>query len=99
LQVGIIKADLIKQNDWVKQAYASGVPMGRRLCLQHSNKRKTKFLVQAVKEPNAANLDRYRIIKVSTKKVMSTEKILTWFGSGDRKLDAANGNLLRLAKR
>jgi len=84
-------SDLIKQNDWVKQAYASGVPMGADLPA-NSNNSKPKFLVQAIKDPNAANLDRIQIIKVSTKNGKSTEKIYDVVWSGDRKKNA-NGKL------
>jgi hypothetical protein len=80
-------SDLIKQNDWVKQAYTSGVPMGADLPA-NSNNGKPKFLVQAVKDPNAANLDRIQIIKVSTKNGKSTEKIYDVVWSGARKKDA-----------
>ena len=83
--------DIIKQNDWVKQAYASGVPMGADLPA-NSNSSKPKFLVQAVKDPDAGNLDRVQIIKVSTKNGKSTEKIYDVVWSGDRKKDA-NGKL------
>jgi len=79
--------DIIKQNDWVKQAYASGVPMGADLPA-NSNNRKPKFLVQAIKDPDAGNLDRVQIVKVSTKNGKSTEKIVDVVWSGDRKKDA-----------
>lgn len=79
--------DLIKQNDWVKQAYASGVPMGADL-VAAGTPGKPKFLVQAIKDPNAGNLDRIQIIKVSTKNGKSTEKIYDVIWSGDRKKDA-----------
>jgi hypothetical protein len=83
--------DLIKQTDWVKQAYASGVPMGADL-VAAGTAGKPKFLVQAIKDPNAGNLDRIQIIKVSTKNGKSTEKIYDVVWSGDRK-KAANGKL------
>jgi len=78
-------ADMLKQNDWVKQAYAGGVPMGADL---PNGTGKPKFLVQAIKDPNSGNLDRIQIIKVSTKNGKSTEKIVNVIWSGDRKLDA-----------
>jgi Protein of unknown function (DUF3604) len=84
-------SDLIKNNDWVKQAYASGVPMGADLPVSSSGN-KPRFLVQAVKDPNSGNLDRIQIIKVSTKNGKSTEKIYDVVWSGDRKKDA-NGKL------
>lgn len=79
--------DLLKQNDWVKQAYALGVPMGADL-VAAGTPGKPKFLVQALKDPNAGNLDRIQIIKVSTKNGKSTEKIYDVIWSGDRKKDA-----------
>jgi hypothetical protein len=78
--------DLIKQNDWIKQAYAAGVPMGADLPAAAANS-KPKFLVQALKDPNAGNLDRIQIIKVTTKNGKSTEKIYDVVWSGDRKKD------------
>lgn len=79
--------DLLKQNDWVKEAYASGVPMGADL-IATTDSGKPKFLVQAIKDPNAGNLDRIQIIKVSTKNGKSTEKIYDAVWSGDRKKNA-----------
>ena len=79
--------DIIKSSDWVKQAYASGVPMGADL-VAAGTPGKPKFLVQAIKDPNAGNLDRIQIIKVSTKNGKSTEKIYDVVWSGDRKKDA-----------
>lgn len=81
-------SDLIKNNDWVKEAYASGVPMGADLPA-NTNNSKPKFLVQAVKDPNSGNLDRIQIIKVSTKNGKSTENIYDVVWSGDRKKDAS----------
>lgn len=81
------KANLIRQDDWVKQAYASGVPMGADLVARGTSN-KPKFLVQAIKDPIAGNLDRIQIIKVSTKNGKSTEKIYDVIWSGDRKKDA-----------
>jgi hypothetical protein len=80
--------DLIKKEDWIKEAYASGVPMGADLPAAPAAG-KPKFLVQAVKDPNAGNLDRIQIIKVSTKNGKSTEKIFDVAWSGDRKKNAA----------
>jgi len=78
-------ADLLKQTDWVKQAYAEGVPMGADL---PAGAGKPKFLVQAIKDPNSGNLDRIQIIKVTTKNGKSTEKIYDVVWSGGRKPDA-----------
>ncbi|MCM5662491.1 DUF3604 domain-containing protein [Galbibacter mesophilus] len=77
-------ADLLKQNNWIKQAYAKGVPMGGDLPLASGN---PKFLVQALKDPNSGNLDRIQIIKVTTKNGKSSEKVFDVVWSGDRKRD------------
>jgi hypothetical protein len=82
-------ADAIKQNDWVKQAYAEGVPMGSDLPVGAGN---PKFLVHALKDPNSANLDRIQIIRVTTKNGVSSEKVYDVVWSGDRKPDA-NGKV------
>jgi hypothetical protein len=78
-------ADVLKQNDWIKNAYTNGVPMGADL---PAGTGKPKFLVQAIKDPNSGNLDRIQIIKVTTKDGKSTEKIYDVVWSGDRKPDA-----------
>ncbi len=46
--------------DWVKAAYAGGVPMGGDI---KPNKGSPKFLVSALKDPMGANLDRVQIVK------------------------------------
>jgi Protein of unknown function (DUF3604) len=46
--------------DWVKAAYAGGVPMGGDL---NAGKGAPKFLVSALKDPMGANLDRVQIVK------------------------------------
>jgi hypothetical protein len=78
-------ADILKQTDWVKQAYTGGVPMGADL---PAGGGKPKFLVQAIKDPNSGNLDRIQIIKVTTKNGKSTEKIYNIVWSGNRQPDA-----------
>jgi hypothetical protein len=78
-------ADVLKQTDWVKDAYANGVPMGADL---PAGTGKPKFLVQAIKDPNSGNLDRIQIIKVITKNGKSSEKIYDVVWSGNRKPDA-----------
>lgn len=80
-------AAMIRENDWVKQAYAGGVPMGADLVATTSTS-KPKFVVQAIKDPNSGNLDRIQIIKVSTKDGKTTEQIFDVVWSGDRTIDA-----------
>ena len=52
-------ADALK-GDWVKAAYAAGVPMGGDLT---DAKGAPKFIVSAMKDPIGANLDRVQIVK------------------------------------
>jgi hypothetical protein len=46
--------------DWVKAAYAGGVPMGGDL---ESDGQAPRFIVSATKDPDGANLDRIQIVK------------------------------------
>jgi hypothetical protein len=78
--------DLTKNSDWVKTAYADGVPMGGDLAAP-SGKGGPTFLLHAVKDPQSGNLDRIQIIKITTKNGKSHEKIYDAVWSGDRKPD------------
>ena len=63
-------ADLVTHKDWVKTAYAGGVPMGGDLSLNPSGTPKAKgpvFAVSAIRDPNSAPLQRIQIIKGWTK--------------------------------
>jgi hypothetical protein len=82
----------MKETDWVKNAYATGVPMGGDLPVMADGAKAPSFIVQAVKDPNSGNLDRIQVIKVSLKNGKYFEKIYNAAWSGDRKLDA-NGKL------
>lgn len=72
--------------DWVKTAYAKGVPMGGNL---PAGKSAPRFIVQALKDPMGANLDRIQIVKgwVDAKGV-AQEKIynVVWSAPKQRKL-------------
>jgi len=59
-------AGITKQRDWVKRAYAGGVPMGAdlRAAAAGGKKDSPRFLVHAVKDPDGANLDRIQIVKI-----------------------------------
>ncbi len=86
-------ADLIKRSDWVKDAYAAGVPMGADLPVNSAKAKAPIFIVEALKDPDGGNLDRIQIIKVSTKNGLSAEKIYDVVWSGDRKPDPATGKV------
>jgi hypothetical protein len=54
--------DVLK-GDWVKTAYAAGVPMGGDLTGGKGPAGAPKFIVSALKDPIGANLDRVQIVK------------------------------------
>jgi len=70
------------QPDWVKAAYASGVPMGGDLPPAADGKAPS-FIVWALKDPTSGNLDRIQIVKGWSKNGQSFEKIfdVTWAGN------------------
>ncbi|HML93038.1 DUF3604 domain-containing protein [Methyloceanibacter sp.] len=84
--------DLVARDDWVKAAYDSGVPMGGDLpappTVTRSGETAPRFIVWAVKDPSAANLDRIQIVKGWSKNGQSFEKIYDVVWSGDREPDA-----------
>jgi hypothetical protein len=82
--------DWIKDRDWVKAAYAQGVPMGGDLAPIPAGKAPS-FAVWAVKDPTSGNLDRIQIIKGWTKSGQSFEKIFDVAWSGDRVPDKWTG--------
>jgi hypothetical protein len=55
---------LLKQKDWVTSAYASGAAMGSDLTVRPKNAGAPGFIIQAMKDPTGANLDRIQMIKV-----------------------------------
>ena len=57
-----LREDLVKDKDFVKKAYAGGVPMGGDLPQAKPAKAPT-FAVWALKDPDSGNLDRVQIIK------------------------------------
>jgi len=84
-------SEVLKQKDWVKTAYAKGVPMGSDL---PSPKAKApSFALWAVKDPDAANLDRIQVIKGWSKNGQSFERIYDVAWSGTRKPDPKTGKL------
>jgi hypothetical protein len=77
--------DVLKQKDWVKTAYANGVPMGGDL--PPPKGKAPSFVVWAVKDPDEANLDRIQIVKGWTKNGQTFEKIYDVAWSGNRRLE------------
>jgi hypothetical protein len=87
--------DLLNANDWVKQSYAGGVPMGADLPVMPSGAKGTapKFVVWAVKDPTSGNLDRIQVVKGWTQNGQSFEKVYDVVWSGDRKPDKWSGRV------
>ena len=56
------KADEVERQDFAKQGYARGVPMGGDLTKAPKGKAPT-FMIGAMRDPDNANLDRVQIIK------------------------------------
>lgn len=85
---------LTAKSDWVKDAYAGGAPMGADLPARPGGAKAPRFIVDAVKDPDAGNLDRVQIVKVWTKDGKSQEKVfdVIWSGGG-RKIDPKTGKL------
>jgi hypothetical protein len=70
--------EMLKQKNWQKTAYATGVPMGGDLSLDPGATPKAKvpiFAVHAQRDPNSAPLQRIQIIKGWTKNGEMMEKI------------------------
>ena len=77
--------DDVKKADFVKMAYAKGVPMGSDL--KPGSGKAPTFLVMALKDPKSGNLDRIQIVKGwidATGKQHEKIYNVTW--SGDRKI-------------
>ena len=85
------KSDMTSKADWVKSAYAGGVPMGGDLT--QANGKAPSFVVWALKDPVDGNLDRVQIVKGWTKNGQIFEKVFDVAWSGKRKIDAATGKL------
>jgi Protein of unknown function (DUF3604) len=65
--------DILKNKDWVKTAYANGVPMGGDLPAAQT--KAPTFIVWALKDPDDANLDRIQIVKGWSRSGQIFEKI------------------------
>src|ERR1700726_9651 len=77
-------SDVLKQKDWVKIAYANGVPMGGDM--PPLKGKAPSFIAWAVKDPEDGNLDRIQIVKGWTKNGQIFEKIYDVAWSGNRAL-------------
>jgi hypothetical protein len=81
--------ELIRRPDWVAAAYAEGVPMGADLPVRPPGAGAPRFVLQAQKDPDGANLDRVQVIKIWLEGGDYKEKIFDVALSDGRKADAS----------
>jgi hypothetical protein len=86
-------AGMHKDADFVKKAYANGVPMGRVLPAKPTNTKAPTFAVWALKDPDSGNLDRVQIIKGWYENGYPQEKIYDVVLSDNRKPDPKTGKV------
>jgi hypothetical protein len=85
-------ADLVKDSDFVQQAYDYGVPMGSDLPEITAAGKAPTFAVWALKDPESGNLDRIQIIKGWVNKWgRASEKIYDVALSDGRAVDPKTG--------
>ena len=80
---------LTAKADWAKTAYAKGVPQGADLPFAAG--KAPSFVLQAMKDPDGANLDRAQVIKVWLDGKTYKERVFDVALSGGRKVDAKTG--------
>ena len=87
---------LDKDKDFVKKAYAGGVPMGGDLPAKPGSAKAPTFVVWALKDPDSGNLDRIQIIKGYYKNGYPWEKIYDVAWSDGRKKEEAGGEIVEI---
>jgi hypothetical protein len=85
--------DWLKDQTWVRTAYAQGVPMGGDLPPLPRGKKAPSFAVWGVKDPTSGNLDRIQIVKGWTQNGQSFEKVFDVTWAGDREPDPLTGKV------
>jgi len=88
--------NLVKEKDFVKRAYAGGVPMGGDLPSKPSKAKAPTFAVWALKDPDSGNLDRIQVIKGWYKNGYPWEQIYDVAWSDGRKPAGAEGEVVRI---
>jgi len=76
--------DLTSDEEFVKKAYANGVPMGGDLAAMLEGAEGPTFAVLALKDPQSGNLDRIQIIKGWVERGKAKERIYNVALSDDR---------------
>jgi hypothetical protein len=86
-------SDLVNNKDFVKKAYAGGVPMGGDLPEKPNKAKAPTFAVWALKDPQSGNLDRVQIIKGWYQNGYPQEKIYEVALSDGRTADPKTGKV------
>jgi len=87
-------ADTQKGDDWVKQGYADGVPMGGDLPAMPDGAKAPTFMTWALKDPQSGHLDRIQIVKGwYGKDGQPWERVYDVAWSDGRKVDSESGKL------
>jgi len=81
-------AGLTKQRNWVRKAYEAGFAMGSDVQSVAATGKPLRILVQAVKDPDAGNLDRIQVVKVWLEDGKAKERIFDVAWAGNRAPDA-----------
>ncbi|MBW2275492.1 MAG: DUF3604 domain-containing protein [Deltaproteobacteria bacterium] len=84
-------ASLVEDKEFVKKAYAGGVPMGGDLKKKPASAKAPTFAVWALKDPQSGNLDRVQIIKGWSARGYSWEKVHDVALADGRKVDPKTG--------
>jgi hypothetical protein len=82
---------MLENGDWVAKAYADGVPMGGDLPAKPASAAAPTFILQAIKDPDGANLDRVQIIKLWLEGSGYKEKLFDVALSSNRKDNPKTG--------
>jgi hypothetical protein len=85
------RKDIDKDKNFVKEAYANGVPMGGDLAAAPKGDKGPKFAIWALKDPESGNLDRIQVIKGWVEQGIPQEKIYDVALSDGRKVDPITG--------
>lgn len=87
-------AQMVQNWGWESDAYARGVPMGSDLPVAPVGAGAPTLIVQAIKDPDGANLDRIQVIKVwRTGSNKYAEKVFDAVVSGGRTADPKTGRI------
>jgi hypothetical protein len=83
--------NLVTNKNFVKDAYATGVPMGGDLTAWPKGAKGPKFAIWALKDPESGNLDRIQVIKGWVELGLPQQRIYDVALSDGRKVDPRTG--------